>query len=127
MAEQKLPKLTTRVRFPSPAPFPPKSLSSRLVIAAVLLSGCVASEVAEPYPWEGVWDCGELAGVFTLTDTIYNPGEEEIEILEISEEGAGHVLRMVDGYEVHLTIAPDDTMHWLSLHGYDDLTCRRLR
>lgn len=98
-----------------------------MIAAALGLSACVPHDKPAPYPFEGVWDCGDQRGVFTLTDQIYNPGAEEIEILEVSAEGEGHFLRMVDGHEVLLTVIPDGRLHWQALTPNDDFTCKPLR
>ena len=112
MVEQKLPKLTTRVRFPSPAP------------AALLLCLTAGAASAGPLPFEGEWDCE--VGVFVFTATTYDPGGEEMEILDIARDGNAYVLTFADDYQLVLTMNPDGTMDWFSGASGDVFTCRPL-
>jgi hypothetical protein len=96
----------------------------RILAAVVALSACVPAAQAEPYPFEGKWDCE--VGQFTFTATTYNPGGEEMEILDIAQDANSYVLTFADNYQIGLDMNPDGTMSWFSAASGDSFTCKPL-
>ena len=92
-----------------------------LTLACAVLAAPACA--AEPYPFEGIWDC--QVSVFAFTADTYDTGSEDMPILAITPEGNGHILTFDDNYQLSLTVEPADTLHWLSLASGDDLTCKR--
>jgi hypothetical protein len=91
---------------------------------AVVLAVSVAPAGAETWPFEGRWDCE--VGEFTFTATTYDPGGEEMEILDVAQEGDSFILTFGDNYQIGLDMNPDGTMGWFSAVSGDSFTCRPL-
>jgi hypothetical protein len=96
----------------------------RIVLAALFLAACAPAAMAEPYPFEGKWDC-EVAE-FTFTATTYDPGEEVLEILDIAQDDNQYTLTFADDYQVFLSMGDDGTMAWLSGESGDGFQCTPL-
>lgn len=96
----------------------------RYAAAALILAACTPAAMAEPYPFEGKWDC-EVAE-FTFTATTYDPGEEELEILNIEEDGNQYTLTFADDYQISLAMGDDGTMAWYSNASGDGFLCKPL-
>jgi hypothetical protein len=88
------------------------------------LAGGSGPAVAGIYPFEGAWDCG--VGVFTFTAQTYDPGGEEMEILDVARQGAVYVLSFADGYRLMLEMREDGLMEWVSGETGDSFTCQPL-
>jgi hypothetical protein len=102
-----------------------KDLTMKPVLfAGLVLAACTPAATAEPYPFEGRWDC-EVAE-FTFTATTYNPGDQELEILDIAQDDNQYTLTFADNYQVFLTMGDDGTMAWLSSETGDGFLCKPL-
>ncbi len=102
-----------------------KDLTMKPVLfAGLVLAACTPVAMAEPYPFEGRWDC-EVAE-FTFTATTYNPGDQELEILDIAQDDNQYTLTFADNYQVFLTMGDDGTMAWLSGETGDGFLCKPL-
>jgi hypothetical protein len=99
-------------------------MMKRTLAAGLFLAACTPAAMAEPYPFEGRWDCE--VGEFTFTDTTYDPGGEEMQILDVAQDGDSFVLTFADDYQIGLDINPDGTMQWFSAASGDSFTCRPL-
>jgi hypothetical protein len=113
MAEQKLPKLTTRVRFPSPAP---------ILMTMAVLTGSASAQAT--YPFEGEWDCG--GGVIAIDAETYFNGADTLTMTAVTEDALGFVLRFADGYEIALSGITGGTMEWQSGATGETFTCARV-
>ncbi|MCB6177306.1 hypothetical protein LHP98_04085 [Rhodobacter sp. Har01] len=65
-------------------------------------------------------------GIFTFTATTYDPGGEEMEILDVLRDGDSYILTFADDYQLALEMNPDGTMDWLSAASGDGFTCQPL-
>ncbi|WP_225027363.1 hypothetical protein [Xinfangfangia pollutisoli] len=100
----------------------PLALSLVLLLSAALPAA--AQSAAAPWPFEGRWDCE--VGIFTFTGQIYAPGDEEMEILDISGDGDTYTLTFADDYQLSLAMNPDGTMSWFSPVSGDSFLCQPL-
>jgi hypothetical protein len=140
-----VPKLTTRVRFPSPAPVSrpvnlrvgglglcvlsswsmPSALPRLLLTTALLLAACVENAgPVEPYAFVGRWDCG--VSVFTFTNTTYNNGSETFAIQHVARNGRDYTLRFTNGYVVALGAVTATGFTWVSGNSGDQFNCARV-
>lgn len=93
----------------------------RAVIVAVL-SGCFAgAAMAEPYPFEGTWDC--QVAVFSFSDQLYNNGSENMVITDVATESDGYVLTFEDDYQLSVSVQPDGRLSWFSPASGDQFLC----
>ena len=88
------------------------------------MAGCVAPVGAQTWPFEGQWDCE--VGIFTFTGSTYDPGGDEMEILDIARDGNSFTLSFADDYQLLLQMNRDGTMDWVSSASGDGFTCRPL-
>lgn len=99
----------------------------RFALAAATLAICALwapALRAEPYPFEGEWDCE--VGRFAFTAETYDPGGEEMTILDIAQDGMTYVLTFADDYQIALEMNQDGTMGWFSAISGDAFLCRPL-
>lgn len=96
----------------------------RLLVAALCLAACTPAATAQAHPFEGRWDCE--VGEFTFTATTYNPGDDEMDILDIARDGESFILTFAADYQIGLDMNPDGTMTWFSAASGDSFTCRPL-
>ena len=139
MVEKQLPKLMTRVRFPSPAPpiFQADPVAgykvtasriSRRTMAAVatflLLGGCMGTAPTAPYPFVGTWDCDGT--VYTFTNSGYSDGSISADFFSVAAKGLGYELRFRDGSLMVLAAITESGMTWVVNQTGAQRQCRRL-
>jgi hypothetical protein len=95
----------------------------RRLVALGLLAACTPAG-AEPYPFEGTWDCE--VGTFVFTAEAYDPGDGPMAIQDIAGSDGVYILTFEDSYQLGLALQPDGTMVWSSAVSGDMFTCRPL-
>ena len=100
-----------------------RSAPLRVSLAALLFTGLsVCGSSAAPWPFEGDWDC-EL-GRFRFSSTLYDPGDQPMQILDVAAEGETFTLTFEQDYQLSLAMNPDGSMTWYSPVSGDSFLCR---
>jgi len=93
-----------------------------VVLATTLLAGPAIAQDDSPYV--GVWDCG--VAEFTFTRATYHNRSELMVPTDIEQDGNSFLMSFSDGYQIGVSINPDDTMQWVSMESGDTFDCTRL-
>ncbi len=93
--------------------------------AALLIAALGSTANAEPYPFEGTWDC--QVAIFSFSGLIYNNGSENMDITDVAAEGDGYVLTFADDYQLSVAVNPDGTLAWFSPASGDAFTCNPVK
>lgn len=96
-----------------------------LMSASAGPAGGAALPDAQPYAFEGKWDCEGQD--FTFVNGAWNNGTETLGYVKVEQEGEDYLIHFSDGYRFALLDVSENAMTWHSPESGDQFQCERTK